>query len=72
MWFVLLCLLGCMDSGDRNKVVWLCVAAVAAKLLCPLLSPLCCALQIVVIYAAVTVHILELLALPAFLTLSLS
>lgn len=69
---MLLCLLGCMDSGDRNEVVWLCVAAVAAKLLCPLLSPLCCALQIVVIYAAMTVHILELLALPAFLTLSLS
>lgn len=61
-----------MDSGDRNKVMCLCVAAVAAKLLCPLLSPLCCALQIVVIYAAMTVHILELLALPAFLTLSLS
>lgn len=37
------------------------------KLLCPLLSPLDCAFQRLVIHTAVTVHILELCPLPASL-----
>lgn len=41
------------------------------KLLCPLLSPLGCAFQRLVIHTAVTVHILELFPLPASLALSL-